>query len=215
MYYYPDLKRFILYENRYSNIEDVFHKVVNQRKHTTQIQETNHSKETRKQPTLIHTSQTNTYRASSAIHSSSRVLRVRDQNNQTSFTNTPPTSASHLTDDRLDKSKTNETHRRGMIPIPPTINPYPTPSVCSRSTATTAKRTKPLIRNTPTDLFLFYQKDWERFRNLLPGENSRSSVRAEVHKRMAHQPPPNPKVYVRFGEGQKKTMTTRLGHREM
>lgn len=181
-------------------------------------------KATRNHPAVVPSSQKESVvnRVSPAQQLPARVLRVKDQNNQTSFTNPPlappPPTTRNPSEERLFNSYEN--NRRCLIPIPPTISPEPSapPSARSRSTgtATTATRRKSqLIRNTPTDLFLFYQRDWERFRNLLPGENSRSSVRAEVRRRMEHQPPPKPKVYLRFGEDQRKTMTTRLGRREM
>lgn len=192
--------------------------MVNQRKTTQETVVDSNPTPTvgkRKSTTTVYTSQKTTdTRLTSAVNVASRVLRVKDQNNQTSFTDIPqPTPRDHS--ERLRSDEVG--NRRGPIPIPPTIEPQPTPSVCSKSTATTttSKRKTPLIRNTPTDLFLFYQKDWNRFRHLLPGENSRSSVRAEVRKRMEHQPPPKPKVYLRFEDDQKKTMTTRLGRREM
>lgn len=217
-----DLKRFIIYENRYSNIEEVFQKVVNQRRST---QDADKPSEQPKLPAKSGTSQNNAknqWNPESQLPER-RVLRVREQNNQTSFTSTLPRPTLEV-NNLTDRLRSNENYKRGPIPIPPTIPCEPTLSstVCpaprSVGTATTVskRKNKLIIRNTPTDLFQFYQKGWERFRHLLPGENSRSSVRAEVRKRMEHQPPPKPKVYLRFEDDQKKTMTThRLGRREM
>lgn len=145
-----------------------------------------------------------------------QVLRVKNQINQTSFTNNLQTS-SLSSEKPSDRLQSKEVDRRCLIPIPNCIASEPTSAVSSRTTgtATANKRKTHLIRNTPTDLYQFYQKDWERFRNLLPGENSRSSVRAEVRQRMEHKPPPKPKVYLRFGEDQKKTMTTQVGRRQV
>lgn len=53
---------------------------------------------------------------------------------------------------------------------------------------------QPCIRNTPTDLYQHYQQDWDRFKNLLPGENSRSNVRSAIRKKMERKPQPNKKV---------------------
>lgn len=211
---FPDLKRFIVYENRYSNIEDAVHQIASKKKPiptTTTI----HTFE------KLHISTTATPRVKSsaqlvsrikadknkapteAIDRTAHILRVRNQQSQTSCSNLQ-TSSEALAADNVPPT---DTRRRGTIPIPPAIVSA-APSVCSKSTETAATscRTK-LIRNTPTDLYQFYQKDWDRFRKYLPGENSRSSVRAEVRRRMEHQPPQKTKVYLRVGEDQKKTLT--------
>lgn len=53
-----------------------------------------------------------------------------------------------------------------------------------------------IIRNTPTDLYQYYQKDWKRFKNHIPGEHNRANVRSAIHKKMEHKPQPNPKVII-------------------
>lgn len=61
------------------------------------------------------------------------------------------------------------------------------------SSATTASS---YIRNTPTDLYQNYQKEWSRFKHLLPGESPRSNERQIIRKRMEtiQKPQPKPKV---------------------
>lgn len=44
------------------------------------------------------------------------------------------------------------------------------------------------IRNTPTDLYQKYKEDWARFKNFLPGENSREDVRQAVHRKLRQRP---------------------------
>lgn len=51
-----------------------------------------------------------------------------------------------------------------------------------------------LIRNTPTDLYKKYQEDWVKFKSFIPGENSRSSVRRSVRKKMQQKDEDNAKV---------------------
>lgn len=52
------------------------------------------------------------------------------------------------------------------------------------------------IRNTPTDLYQNYQKEWSRFKHLLPGEHPRFNERQVIRKRMEtiQKPHPKPKV---------------------
>lgn len=54
------------------------------------------------------------------------------------------------------------------------------------------------IRNTPTDLYQYYQQNWDKFKKNTPGENSHSTVRQAIRKRMEHiqKPQPKPKVYL-------------------
>lgn len=51
-----------------------------------------------------------------------------------------------------------------------------------------------LIRNTPTDLYQKYQEDWIKYKNCLPGENSRDDVREVVRKKFQLPTERKPKV---------------------
>lgn len=44
-----------------------------------------------------------------------------------------------------------------------------------------------LVRNTPTDLFQKYQEDWAKFKNYIPGETNRLSIRKSIQKKMQHK----------------------------
>lgn len=61
------------------------------------------------------------------------------------------------------------------------------------ASATTASY---FIRNTPTDLYQNYQREWSRFKHLLPGEHPRFSERQVIRKRMEtiQKPQAKPKV---------------------
>lgn len=211
---FSDLKRFIVYENRYSNIEDAVQRITGKKKiiptttaiHTLEKLHISTTATSRVKSSAHLVSRTNTDKdeaPTEAIDRTAHVLRVRNQQSQTSCNNLRSSTEALTANNVLPA----ETRRRGTIPIPPAIVSA-APSVCSKSTETAATkyRTK-LIRNTPTDLYQFYQKDWDRFRKYLPGENSRSSVRAEVRRRLEHQAPQKTKVYLRVGEDQKKTLT--------
>lgn len=54
------------------------------------------------------------------------------------------------------------------------------------------------IRNTPTDLYQYYQQNWDKFKKNTPGENSHSNIRLAIRKRMEHiqKPQSKSKVYL-------------------
>lgn len=51
-----------------------------------------------------------------------------------------------------------------------------------------------LVRNTPTDLYQKYQDDWAKFKDFIPGENSRLGLRNSVRKKMQHKDEGDDKV---------------------
>lgn len=52
-----------------------------------------------------------------------------------------------------------------------------------------------LVRNTPTDLYQKYKRDWDKFKSYIPGENSRQSVRRSVRAKMHQKVDEPPKVW--------------------
>ncbi|KAJ6647793.1 hypothetical protein Bhyg_03016 [Pseudolycoriella hygida] len=64
------------------------------------------------------------------------------------------------------------------------------------------------IRNTPTDLYQNYQREWSRFKHLLPGENPRVNERQIVRKRMEtiQKPQPKAKVFVLMNDDNTKVI---------
>lgn len=53
-----------------------------------------------------------------------------------------------------------------------------------------------LVRNTPTELFQMYQESWNKYKKLMPGENSREDVRAVVRKKLQVKPEEKSKVNI-------------------
>lgn len=53
------------------------------------------------------------------------------------------------------------------------------------------------VRNTPVDLYQKYKMDWEKFRNFIPGENKRVTVRNTMRDKMRVKPLPKPDVSFR------------------
>lgn len=51
-----------------------------------------------------------------------------------------------------------------------------------------------IVRNTPTDLYQKYSNDWKKFKSLIPGENSRESVRKSVRAKMQQKEDEQPNV---------------------
>lgn len=64
------------------------------------------------------------------------------------------------------------------------------------SRAASASTASYYIRNTPTELYQNYQREWSRFRHLLPGEHPRFNERQAIRKKMEsiQKPQPKPKV---------------------
>lgn len=75
-----------------------------------------------------------------------------------------------------------------------------------------AERPPPLlVRNTPCDLYRFYANDWHRFRDQMPGQSSRESVRLAVRQSIecaAGAQQRKPKVFLSMGD-QRKTIVRR------
>lgn len=44
--------------------------------------------------------------------------------------------------------------------------------------------TKPISKNDPVSLYHAYQRDWERFRHCLPGENDHSELRWAIREKL-------------------------------
>lgn len=50
--------------------------------------------------------------------------------------------------------------------------------------ASTGSQPRLCVRNTPLDLYQKYKKDWDRFKNYIPGESKRMDTRSAVRKKL-------------------------------
>lgn len=111
----------------------------------------------------------------------------------------PPLTTTETTTTMTDTQRTTTTTDH-QIPLRPANHRRP-------QTGTASQPAPPkLVRNTPTDLYQYYQRDWHRFKQQLPGESSRSSVRQAVRRMMETEPPPKPRVYLALYEDQTKSI---------
>ncbi|KAG4066738.1 hypothetical protein HA402_012805 [Bradysia odoriphaga] len=83
-------------------------------------------------------------------------------------------------------------------------------NVVKRSQSARPASTTPsyYIRNTPTDLYQNYQREWSRFKHLLPGEHPRFSERQVIRKRMEtiQKSQTKPKVFVLMNDDNTKVI---------
>lgn len=62
------------------------------------------------------------------------------------------------------------------------------------------KSTTVCVRNNPVDLFQKYQKDWERFKKFMPGENEHAGLRRQVREKLMVKEEPKKTVIVCLNE---------------